>query len=160
MAASLNRATLIGHLGADPEIRTTQSGKLAATFSLATSESWRDKATGEKREVTDWHRVVVFSEGLAKIAEQYLKKGMPVLVEGQIKTRKYQGNDGQDRWTTEIVLSGFDAKIQMLGGNGGNRPPAADSTADYGRPSTGGASPNAGGQATGGYDPLDDDIPF
>lgn len=151
--ASLNRATLIGHLGANPEIRATQAGKAVATFSLATSEKWTDKASGDKRETTEWHRVVVFSEGLAKIAEQYLKKGMPVLVEGQIRTRKYQGKDGQDRYTTEIVLSGYDAKIQMLGSSG-NRPPAAASEDDYGRQST------TGGGAAGGYDPLDDDIPF
>lgn len=152
--ASFNRATLIGHLGADPEIRTTQAGKPVATFSLATSEKWRDKATGDKREETQWHNIVVFSEGLVKIVEQYLKKGMPVLVEGQIRTRKYQGKDGQDRSTTEIVLSAFDAKIQMLGSSSGNRPPPAASEDDYGRQST------TGGGAAGGYSPLDDDIPF
>lgn len=154
--ASLNRATLIGHLGADPEIRRTQDGRQIASFSLATSESWRDKNTGEKREQTEWHRIVVFSDGLAKIAEQYLKKGSAVLVEGQIRTRKWQDQSGADRYSTEIVLQGFDAKIQMLGGNGGNRPPAASSPDDYGQSSASRQpASNAGKQPD-----FDDDIPF
>src|SRR5262245_8042417 len=105
--AGLNKVQLIGNLGGDPEINALADGRKVATFSLATSESWRDKTTGEKKERTEWHRIVVWSEGLIGVVEQYLKKGLKVYVEGKLKTRKWQGQDGSDRWTTEVVLSGF-----------------------------------------------------
>lgn len=163
MSGYLNMVQLIGNLGADPEIRRTQDGRPIANLRIATSESWRDKNSGEKREKTEWHSVVIFSEGLAKIAEQYLKKGMSVYIQGQLATRKWQDQSGNDRYSTEIVLQGFDAKLTMLGSaNGGNRPPAADSPDDYGRPSGGGSQRQApqGSQAGSFSRDLDDDIPF
>lgn len=124
MAGSLNRATLIGHLGQDPEMRRTRDGKPIANLSVATSESWRDRNSGERKEKTEWHRVVIFSEGLATVAEKYLSKGSKVLVEGQIQTRSWE-KDGHKNYTTEIVLQGFDAKLILLDGkdsnNGGGR---------------------------------------
>ena len=131
MAASVNKAIIVGNLGADPEIRQTQDGRKIANFSVATSESWKDKNTGERKERTQWHRIVIFSEGLAKVAEQYLRKGSKVYIEGQIQTRKWQDQSGQDRYTTEIVLNGFNASLQMLDRKG-DRPPGADSPDDYG----------------------------
>lgn len=116
MAGSVNKAILIGNLGADPEIRRTQDGKTIANLRIATSESWRDKSTGERKEKTEWHRVVVFNEGLAKVAEQYLKKGSKVYIEGQIQTRKWQDQSGQDKYSTEIVLQGFGGVLTMLDG--------------------------------------------
>ena len=106
MAGSVNKVILVGNLGDDPEIRRTQDGRPIANLRIATSESWRDKNSGERREKTEWHRVVIFSEGLCKVAEQYLRKGAKVYIEGQLQTRKWQGQDGQDRWSTEIVLQG------------------------------------------------------
>src|SRR6202165_6093165 len=114
MAGSVNKVILIGNLGADPEIRRTQDGRPVANLRLATSESWRDKATGERREKTEWHSVVIFNENLCKIAEQYLKKGSKVFIEGQLQTRKWQGQDGQDRYSTEVVLQGFNAALTLL----------------------------------------------
>lgn len=111
--SSVNKAILVGNLGADPEIRSMQNGGKVCNFSLATSESWKDKATGEKRERTEWHRVVIFNEGLAGVAERYLKKGSKVYVEGQIQTRKWE-KDGQDHYSTEIVLQGFNSTLVML----------------------------------------------
>ncbi|MDX2265407.1 MAG: single-stranded DNA-binding protein [Hyphomicrobiales bacterium] len=150
-----NRAQLIGNLGKDPEIRATRDGREIASFSLATSESWRDRETGEKRERVEWHQVVVFSEGLVKVVKGYLKKGMRVLVEGKIATRKWQDNEGRDRWSTEIVLQGYDAKLLMLEKpNGGGRP-AADSADDYG------SGDDYGGRERGRpADDLNDEIPF
>lgn len=113
MAGSLNRATLIGHVGKDPEIRSVNSGKVA-NFSVATSETWRDKNSGEKKESTQWHSIVVWNENLVKIIEQYVKKGDKIMVEGQIQTRKWTDKDGNDRYTTEIVLSGFNGSILLL----------------------------------------------
>lgn len=113
MAGSLNRATLIGHVGKDPEIRSVNSGKVA-NFSVATSETWRDKNSGEKKESTQWHSIVVWNENLVKIVEQYVKKGDKIMVEGQIQTRKWTDKDGNDRYTTEIVLSGFNGSILLL----------------------------------------------
>jgi single-strand DNA-binding protein len=115
MAGSgVNRVILVGHLGADPEIRTTQSGNRFASLRIATSETWRDKTTGEKREKTFWHRVVIFNEGLCRIAEQYLKKGSRVYLEGQLQTRKWQDHSGQDEYTTEVVLQNFNSQLIML----------------------------------------------
>lgn len=114
MAGSLNRATLIGHLGKDPEVRRTASSQQVVNFRVATSESWRDKSTGERKEQTEWHSVVIFNENLAKVAEQYLRKGARVLVEGAIKTRKWQDQSGQDRYSTEIVVSNFGGQLILL----------------------------------------------
>src|SRR6202049_2590960 len=123
MAGSVNKVILIGNLGKDPEIRRTQDGRPIANLSVATSESWRDKATGERKEKTEWHSVVIFNEGLCKIAEQYLKKGAKVYLEGALQTRKWQDQQsGQDRYTTEVVLQGFNSQLTMLdraGGGGG-----------------------------------------
>ena len=116
MSGSLNKVTLIGNLGAEPDIRFTQDGKPIANLSIATSESWQDKRTGERAQRTEWHRVVIFSEGPARVAEKYLQKGSKVYAEGQLKTRKWQDNDGIDRYTTEIVLQGFNTKLVMLDG--------------------------------------------
>jgi single-strand DNA-binding protein len=127
--ASVNKVILVGNLGADPEIRRTQDGRPIANLRLATSETWRDKNTGERRERTEWHRVVIFSEGLAKVAEQYLTKGARIYVEGQLQTRKWQDQQGQDRWSTEVVLQGFNCQLVMLDkadGGAAARQPAAD----------------------------------
>ena len=111
MAGSVNKVILVGNLGADPEIRRTQDGRPIVNLRVATSETWRDKGTGERKERTEWHRVVIFSEGLAKVAEQYLKKGARVYLEGQLQTRKWQDQGGQDRYSTEVVLQDFSAQI-------------------------------------------------
>src|SRR5437868_13304810 len=114
MAGSVNKVILVGNLGADPEVRRTQDGRPIVNLRVATSESWRDKATGERKEKTEWHRVVIFSEGLAKVAEQYLKKGSKVYLEGALQTRKWQDKDGQDRYSTEVVLQGFNSALTLL----------------------------------------------
>ena len=114
MAGSVNKVILVGNLGRDPEVRHSQDGNPIVNLSIATSESWRDKATGERKEKTEWHRVVIFNEGLCKIAEQYLKKGAKVYIEGQLQTRKWQDQSGQDRYTTEVVLQKFRGELQML----------------------------------------------
>ena len=114
MSGSVNRVTLLGNLGADPEIRRTQSGNPIANLRIATSETWKDKATGERREKTEWHTVVIFSEGLCKVAEQYLRKGSKIYLEGALQTRKWQDKDGKDRYSTEVVLQGFNATLVML----------------------------------------------
>ncbi len=125
MAGSVNKVILVGNLGRDPEIRSMPSGGSIANLNIATSESWRDKGSGERREKTEWHRVVIFSEGLVKIAEQYLRKGAKIYIEGQLETRKWQDKDGQDKYTTEIVLRNYGSTLQMLdsrdGGGGGGR---------------------------------------
>lgn len=116
MAGSVNKVILVGNLGADPEIRRTQDGRPIVNLRIATSESWRDRNTGERRERTEWHRVVVFNEGLAKVAENYLRKGSKVYIEGQLQTRKWQDQSGQDRYSTEVVLQGFNSTLTMLDG--------------------------------------------
>src|SRR5215468_4186683 len=123
MAGSVNKVILVGNLGADPEIRRTQDGRPIANLSVATSEYWRDKNTGERKEKTEWHRVVIFSEGLCKIAEQYLKKGSKVYLEGQLQTRKYTDKDGSEKYSTEVVLQKFRGELVMLDGrsDGGDR---------------------------------------
>ena len=162
MAGSVNKVILVGNLGADPEIRRTQDGRPIANLSIATSESWRDKNTGERREKTEWHRVVVFNEGLCKVIENYVKKGSKVYLEGQLQTRKWQDNEGRDRYTTEVVLQGFNGNLTMLDGRGDN----AGGGGDFGGGSSGGGSfgqsgPSSsggfGGPADGG---IDDEIPF
>jgi single-strand DNA-binding protein len=117
--ASLNKATIIGSLGRDPEVRHTQDGRAIVNLSVATSESWKDKATGERKEKTEWHRVVIFNEGLAKVAEAYLKKGSTVYIEGQLQTRKWTDKDGVEKYSTEIVLQNFKGELVMLGGKDG-----------------------------------------
>lgn len=166
MAGSLNKVQLIGHLGADPEIRSSNGGDPIANMRIATSESWKDKQSGEKREKTEWHSIVIFG-GLAKIVEKYLKKGSKVYIEGQLQTRKWQ-KDGVDRYTTEIVLQNFSGNLIMLSGSGdgdnggdrddrgGSRQQSSSSSGggDFGRSSGGGGG--GGGFGRG----LDDDIPF
>ena len=132
MAGSVNKVILIGNLGADPEIRRTQDGRPIANLRVATSETWRDKNTGERREKTEWHRVVIFNEGLCKIVEQYLKKGSKVYLEGALQTRKWQDKDGQDRYSTEVVLQGFNSQLTMLDTRGGGG--AGPATATSARP--------------------------
>ncbi len=159
MAGSVNKVILIGNLGADPEIRRTQDGRPIANLRIATSENWRDKATGEPRERTEWHRVVIFSEGLCRIAEQYLKKGSKVYIEGQLQTRKWQDQSGQDRYSTEVVLQGFNATLTMLDGRSGGGGEVSDRSGrgtEFG--STGPMERNGGG--SGMHAELDDEIPF
>ncbi|MCB1465535.1 MAG: single-stranded DNA-binding protein [Nitratireductor sp.] len=167
MAGSVNKVILIGNLGADPEIRRTQDGRPVANLRIATSESWRDRNTGERREKTEWHRVVIFSEGLCKIAEQYLKKGSKVYIEGQLQTRKWEDQSGQERYSTEIVLQGFNSTLTMLDGRGeggGGSDYGGGGGSDFGQSSYGG-SPRGGSSSSGGGMPsgpgdLDDEIPF
>ena len=164
MAGSINKVTIIGNLGADPEIRRTQDGRPIASLNVATSETWRDKNSGERKEKVEWHRVVIFNEGLAKIAEQYLKKGSKVYLEGQLATRKWQDKDGQDRYTTEIVLQGFSSNLTLLDRAGnGSRPPAGEPE-DYGYDGGRAAGPSSQPTTTsgsGGFSrEMDDDIPF
>ncbi len=133
MAGSVNKVMLIGNLGADPEVRYTQAGDPIVNLRLATSESWKDKNTGERREKTEWHRVVIFNENLGKVAQNYLKKGSKVYIEGQLQTRKWTGNDGVDKYTTEVVLQRYRGELTMLDsrGGGGSEPAyTADSDLD------------------------------
>ena len=120
MAGSLNKVMLIGNLGADPVIRQTQDGKRLAQISLATSERWKDKATGEKKEKTSWHRIVIFNDGLAGVVENYVKKGSKIFVEGQLQTRKFTDQDGNEKYTTEVVLGNYNGTLTMLDSRGGN----------------------------------------
>jgi single-strand DNA-binding protein len=167
MAGSVNKVILVGNLGADPEIRRTQDGRPIANLRVATSESWRDKATGERKEKTEWHRVVIFNEGLCRIAEQYLKKGAKVYIEGQLQTRKWQDQSGQDKYSTEVVLQGFNSVLTMLDGRGGAGGASSDEGSDFGA-SGGSIGGGGGGQqrrvAAGGGggrgNDMDDDIPF
>ncbi|MEQ1888637.1 MAG: single-stranded DNA-binding protein [Alphaproteobacteria bacterium] len=161
MSGSVNKCILIGHLGADPEIKHTKDGKPIVNLRLATSESWKDKNTGEKREKTEWHRVVIFNEGLARVAEQYLRKGAKIYIEGQVQTRKWQDQSGQDKYSTEIVLQGFGGKLVMLG-DGKN---AAGGQSDYDdapavRPAGGGNYANKDLAGAPDYGLDDDKVPF
>jgi len=162
MAGSVNKVILIGNLGADPEIRRTQDGRPIANLRIATSESWRDKATGERKERTEWHRVVIFNEGLCKVVEQYVKKGSKVYIEGQLQTRKWQDKDGQDRYSTEVVLQGFNSQLTMLDSRGGSSGGSADSSdggEDFG--SRGATSPAKKPAMAGAKrGDMDDEIPF
>jgi single-strand DNA-binding protein len=157
MSGSVNKAILIGHLGRDPEVRNFQNGGKMVNLRLATSESWKDKASGERTERTEWHTIAIFNEGLAKIAEQYLRKGSKVYIEGQIETRKWQDQSGADRYSTEIVLRPFSGALTLLdskgegsgGGSGGYETQRQGETAGQ------------AGAAAGGYSPgMDDEIPF
>lgn len=153
MAGSVNKVILVGNLGADPEIRSLNSGAQIANLRLATSEQWRDKATGEKRERTEWHRVVIFNENLSKVAEKYLRKGSKVYIEGQIQTRKWTDKEGQDRYTTEIVLQRFRGELQMLDGRA-----SGGAVSDQG--SDGALNEPKPSEPSGNDFDLDDEIPF
>jgi len=155
MAGSLNKVQLIGNLGADPEIRKTQDGRSIANLNVATSETWKDKNSGERKEKTEWHRVVIFNEGLAGIAEKYLSKGDKVYLEGQLQTRKWQDKDGNDRYSTEVVLQGFGGTLTMLSTQ--NKDGGGDRDQDRGGSS--GQSRGGGGGGNFSRD-MDDDIPF
>jgi len=173
MAGSLNKVMLIGNLGADPEVRSFQNGGRVANLRIATSETWKDRNTGERQERTEWHTVAIFSEGLVNVCENYLRKGSKVFIEGKLQTRKWQDQSGQDRYSTEVVLRGFDGTLTMLdgrgdGGGGGGRSGGGSygggSQGGSGGGGAGGGGWNQGGGGSGGsqggYDDLDDDIPF
>jgi single-strand DNA-binding protein len=179
MAGSVNKVILVGNLGADPEIRRLNSGDAVVNLRIATSESWRDKSSGERKEKTEWHSVVIFNDNLAKVAEQYLKKGMKVYLEGSLQTRKWQDKDGQDRYSTEVVLQKFRGELQMLdarggggdvaeygggggsgygGGGGGGR---RSGGSDFGQSSPSDDRGRSSGGSGGGFSrDLDDEIPF
>ncbi len=158
MAGSVNKVILVGNLGRDPEIRTLNSGERVANLSLATSETWRDKATGERKEKTEWHRVVIFNDNIVKVCENYLKKGSTVYVEGQLQTRKWTDQQGVEKYSTEVVIQKFKGELTMLGGrgDGGGASRAGDDDYSSGF-STGGANKPSGPRES--YD-LNDDIPF
>ncbi|ASJ92249.1 single-stranded DNA-binding protein [Porphyrobacter sp. CACIAM 03H1] len=177
MAGSLNKVMLIGNLGADPEVRTFANGGKVCNLRIATSETWKDRNTGERQEKTEWHTVAIFNEGLAGVAERYLKKGSKVYIEGQLQTRKWQDQQGNDRYSTEVVLRGPNSVMTMLdgasgggggmgGGGGGGRSGgygggSGGGAGGYGGGSAGGSGGGfGGGSSGGGYDDLDDDIPF
>ena len=182
MAGSLNKVMLIGNLGADPEIRTFNNGGKVANLRIATSETWKDRQTGERKEKTEWHTVAIFTEGLVGVVERYLKKGSKVFVEGKLQTRKWQDQNGQDRYSTEIVIQGLGGTLTMLDGPGGGAGGGGGSMGgggrsgggSYGGGGGGGGWDQGGGSAggsgggfgggpsggSGGYDDLDDDIPF
>ncbi len=176
MAGSLNKVMLIGNLGADPEIRTFNNGGKVANLRIATSEQWKDRQTGERKEKTEWHTVAIFSEGLVSVVERYLKKGSKVFVEGKLQTRKWQDQNGQDRYSTEIVIQGLGGTLTMLdgapggggmGGGGGRSGGGNYGGGSYGGGGGGwdqgggsGSGMGGGSSSGGGYDDLDDDIPF
>lgn len=156
MAGSINKVILVGNLGRDPEVRATQDGREIANLNIATSESWRDRNTGERREKTEWHRVVIFNEGLVNIAKNYLRKGSKVYLEGQLQTRKWTDQSGQEKYTTEVVLQGFNSNLTMLDGK------RDDMGGGYGDSGGGSYAPSAQPQPAmaGAGAPLDDEIPF
>ena len=172
MAGSVNKVILIGNLGRDPETRTFQNGGKVCNLRIATSETWKDRNTGERREKTEWHSVAIFSEPLARVAEQYLRKGSKVYIEGQLQTRKWQDQSGQDRYSTEVVLQGYDGVLTMLDGRGeggGGGGGGYDDRGGYGGGSSGGGyggGNQGGGGGGGGYGgpapagDIDDEIPF
>ena len=163
MAGSVNKVILVGNLGKDPEIRRTQDGRPIANLSIATSETWRDKNSGERKEKTEWHRVVIFSEGLCKIAEQYLKKGAKVYIEGALQTRKWTDQSGVEKYSTEVVLQGFNSTLTMLDGRsgGGGGSFASDDSGDFGSSSPASSAPRRAVAAGGSRNSdMDDDIPF
>jgi single-strand DNA-binding protein len=163
MAGSVNKVILIGNLGADPEIRRTQDGRPIANLRVATSESWRDKATGERKEKTEWHRVVIFSEPLCKIVEQYLKKGAKVYLEGALQTRKWTDTNGVEKYSTEVVLQGFNSTLTMLdgrSGGGGGSFGGDESGGDFGSSGPSVAAPRRAVAAGARNSDMDDDIPF
>jgi len=163
MAGSVNKVILVGNLGKDPEIRRTQDGRPIANLSIATSETWRDKGTGERKEKTEWHRVVIFSEPLCKIVEQYLKKGAKVYIEGALQTRKWTDQSGVEKYSTEVVLQGFNSTLTMLdgrSGGGGGSFGSDDSSGDFGGGQATSAPRRAVAAGGGRSNDMDDDIPF
>jgi single-strand DNA-binding protein len=172
MAGSVNKVTLVGNLGRDPEVRTTQDGTKIVHLAVATSDRWRDRNSGENRERTEWHRVVIFNERLGEVAEKYLSKGRSVYLEGSLQTRKWTDQSGQERYTTEVVLQRFRGELVLLGGRDdvGSGAPADDDAGDWGRTPSQPARQAAGGGGGGGaprrqqkseeFDDLDDEIPF
>ena len=183
MAGGVNKVILVGNLGKDPEVRYSKDGKRVASFSVATTESWKNKSSGERESRTEWHRIVAFGDGLGEVVEKYLKKGSKVYVEGQLRTRKWQDQSGSDRYTTEVVISGFGGAMVMLdgaggagggagasAGGGGAMPPATEEPPAEGAAGASGASSASGGGASGSSakeepsqsppDGGDDDIPF
>ncbi len=164
MAGSVNKVILVGNLGADPEVRHTQDGRPIVNLRLATSENWRDKQSGERKERTEWHRVVIFNENLAKVAEQYLKKGAKVYIEGQLQTRKYTDQQGQERYSTEVVLQQYRGELTMLDSRGGGGGTAEASDGDeFGQSNALGrsrAAAGAGAKAPAFARDLDDEVPF
>ena len=169
MAGSVNKVTLIGNLGRDPEVRSTQDGMKIVNLSLATSENWKDRNSGERRERTEWHRVVIFNENLARVAEQYLRKGSKIYVEGQLQTRKWTDQNGQDRYTTEVVLQRYRGELTMLdgrgeggggGGYGGGGGFNQNQGYGGGGGDMGGGGMGGGAAPVGGPSDLDDEIPF
>ncbi|EJF88945.1 single-stranded DNA-binding protein [Bartonella tamiae] len=173
MAGSVNKVILIGNLGADPEIRRMNSGDQVASLRIATSESWKDRNTGERRERTEWHNIVIFNDNLVKVVEQYVKKGAKIYIEGQLQTRKWQDQNGNDRYTTEVVLQKYRGELQMLDsrGEGGGRTQVQDQSSggygasNYGNTSSGGygANNDRGGNLSEPGDfsrELDDEVPF
>ena len=163
MAGSVNKVTLIGNLGRDPEVRSTQDGMKIVNLSLATSENWKDRNSGERRERTEWHRVVIFNENLARVAEQYLRKGSKIYVEGQLQTRKWTDQNGQDRYTTEVVLQRYRGELTMLDGRGeggGGGGFNQDQGYGGGGGDMGGGGMGGGAATVGGPSDLDDEIPF
>ena len=162
MAGSVNKVILVGNLGRDPEIRSTQDGTKVANLSLATSESWRDKSTGERKERTEWHRVVIFNERLVDVIEKYVKKGSKLYIEGALQTRKWTDNTGAEKYTTEVVLQRFRGELTMLdgarGGGGGIGGSSPDDIGSSG--SSSGSGGGMGGSRGGGSQDLDDEIPF
>ncbi len=171
MAGGINKVIIVGNLGKDPEVRTFANGGKVCNFSVATSESWKDKQTGERKEKTEWHNISIYNEGLAGVAEKYLRKGSKVYLEGKLQTRKWQDQSGNDRYSTDVVLQGFDAKMEMLdsrqgGGQGGGSNDGWGGGQGGGAPSGGGSGGSwgqtgGGGQGGGAFDSdLDDDVPF
>jgi single-strand DNA-binding protein len=160
MAGSVNKVILVGNLGKDPEVRHTQDGKAIVNLAIATSENWRDKSTGERKEKTEWHRVVIFNENIAKVAEQYLKKGSSVYIEGSLQTRKWTDKDGAEKYTTEIVLQNFNGTLTMLG----SKPGGGDSSGYGGGDDFGSSSPmdrpRAAAKPASFARDLDDEVPF
>jgi single-strand DNA-binding protein len=164
MAGSVNKVILIGNLGADPEIKRTQDGRPIANLRIATSESWRDRTSGERKEKTEWHRVVIFNEGLCKVAEQYLKKGSKVYIEGQLQTRKWTDQNGVEKYSTEVVLQNFNSTLTMLDGRnssgGGGNFGSDESGGDFGSGSSSSGGPRRAVAAGARRSDMDDDIPF
>ncbi|MGE0151694.1 MAG: single-stranded DNA-binding protein [Reyranellaceae bacterium] len=160
MAGSVNKVILVGNLGRDPEVRHTQAGGLIVQLSLATSENWRDKASGERKERTEWHRVVIFNEKLAEVAQKYLRKGAKVYLEGQLQTRKWTDQSGVEKYTTEVVLPRFGGTMTMLDGRGGGSDAGGDDFGGDSGGSGGGGAGRGGGQPPMRGGDMDDDIPF
>jgi single-strand DNA-binding protein len=159
MSGSVNKVILIGNLGADPEVRRTNDGRPIVNLRVATSESWRDKTTGERRERTEWHRVVIFNEGLCRIAEQYLRKGSKVYLEGQLQTRKWEDQSGQERYSTEVVLQGFNSQLTMLDTRSGSGDRAGDN-GGFGRSAPIESERSGARSGSSLAEELDDEIPF